>query len=125
MSSQPVIEEPIPLFQEPDLNQEQQLLSEQEQQQLLERILEQRLQEPEQDQQDQQDPPIHYRPKVCPSSKSLCLDYINPTKIQGQNGAYIYRPRPLLEDAPKSWSILIQDGILTEPILNGKRGKIR
>ncbi|KAL0218266.1 hypothetical protein RCL1_009114 [Eukaryota sp. TZLM3-RCL] len=98
MSSQAVIEEPIPSFQEPDPNQEQQLLSEQEQQQLLERILEQRLQEPEQ---DQQDPPIPERPKVCPGSKSLYLDYINPTKIQGQNGAYIYRPRPLLEDAPK------------------------
>ncbi|KAL0217708.1 hypothetical protein RCL1_008288 [Eukaryota sp. TZLM3-RCL] len=43
---------------------------------------------------------IFDRPKICPGSKSIYLEYIDPNKIQGQSGTYIYRPRPLLEDAP-------------------------
>ncbi|KAL0217803.1 hypothetical protein RCL1_008652 [Eukaryota sp. TZLM3-RCL] len=113
ISSQPVIQDPIPssqeaipLYQEHEQEQEhvpnqEQLESESEQSQILEHILEQRPQEPEQEQQDQQDPPIPYRPKICPGSKSLYLDYTNPNKIQGQSDTYIYRPRPLLEDAPE------------------------
>ncbi|KAL0225207.1 hypothetical protein RCL1_003119 [Eukaryota sp. TZLM3-RCL] len=58
-------------------------------------------QDPQHEQQVHQEPPILHRPKICPGSKSIYLDYIDPTKVQGQSGTYIYRPRPLLEDAPK------------------------